>query len=335
MRRTNWLAPLTLLVCITAFSGVSFADPQQGGWIPDRLFPWDNWWNVDVSGAPVDWRSDDLLSAAGRWRQWHPDVGGIFWDDLGERNWGMPYISVDWWQERVPVEFVWPSISDGVDHSTQQSYPFYPIPIEAIWNSHWIQGGLPGYIDDRQEDRHMLIVDRDNNYLYELYNVWFDRDAWTWRAGCGAFFDMNRNDRRPDGWPSADESGMSILAGNLRYDEVYGPNEIQHALRISVPDSNSWVYPASNGERWSPGAMPLGARLRLKADFDISGYAPEVQKIFRGLKRYGAIAATVAFGNYILVGGTYDVRWSNDIMNPAFHSLTANDFEVLQLGWSP
>ena len=81
--------------------------------------------------------------------------------------------------------------------------------------------------------------------------------------------------------------------------------------------------------------MPLGARLRLKADFDISGYAPEVQKIFRGLKRYGAIAATVAFDPYILVGGTYDVRWNNDIMNPAFHALTVNDFEVLQLGWAP
>ena len=80
--------------------------------------------------------------------------------------------------------------------------------------------------------------------------------------------------------------------------------------------------------------MPLGARLRLKADFDISGYAPEVQKIFRAMKRYGTIVGTVAY-TYVLVGGTYDVRWSNDIMNPAFHSLTANNFEVLQLGWVP
>src|SRR5260370_20809259 len=113
MARTNWLAPLTLLVCITAFSGASLADPQQGGWIPDQLFPWDNWWNADVSGVPVDWQSDDLLSAAGRWRQWHPDVGGIFWDDLGERNCGMPYITVDCGQDTVPVGVFWASVSHG------------------------------------------------------------------------------------------------------------------------------------------------------------------------------------------------------------------------------
>jgi hypothetical protein len=298
------------------------------------MFPSDNWWNVDVSGVGVDWRSDDLINSVGRWMQLHPDVGGNFWDERGERNWGIPYITVDWWQERLPVDFLWPTISDGVDRSTGQPYPFWPIPSEAIWNPHWIQGGFPGYVDDRLEDRHMLIVDRDNNYLYELYNVWFDQSTWRWYAGCGAFFDMNRNDRRPETWPSADESGLAMLPGSLRYDEVYGPNEIEHAIRFSVPDSNGWVYPASGGQRWSPGAMPLGARLRLKADFDISGYAPEIQKIFRALKRYGGIAATVSW-TYIMVGGTYDVRWNNDIMNPAFHSLTADNFEVLELGWQP
>jgi hypothetical protein len=317
-----------------ALSRTSSADPAQGGWLP-RLFPSDNWWNVDVTWAPVDWRSDDLISAVGRGTQLHPDVGGDFWDAMGERNYGMPYITVDGWQPRVAVDFFWPTISDGVDHSTGQSYAFYPIPEQAIWNAHWIQGGLPGYVDDRAEDRHMIIVDRDNNYLYELYNVWFDRGRWRWQAGSGAFFDLSRNDRRPDHWPSADESGLAILPGNLRYDEVYGPDEIQHALRISIPNCDGYVFPASNAQRWTAGALPLGARLRLKADFDISGYAPEVQKIFRAMKRYGTIAGTVAFGGYMLIGGTYDVRWNNDIMNPAFHSLTANNFEVIQLGWTP
>jgi hypothetical protein len=306
-----------------ALSRTSSADPVQGGWLP-RLFPSDNWWNVDVTWAPVDWRSDNFISAVGRGMQLHPDVGGNYWDE-GERNYGMPYIQVDWWQPRVAVDFVFSTVSDHVG---------YPIPDEAIWNAHWIQGGLPGHVDDRRDDRHMLIVDRDNNYLYELYNVWFDVGRWRWVAGSGAFFDMNRNDRRPNDWPSADESGLAILPGNLRYDEVYGPDEINHALRISIPDSNAYVFPASNGQRWSPGALPLGARLRLKADFDISGYAPEVQKIFRAMKRYGTIAGTVAY-SYLLIGGSYDVRWNNDIMNPAFHSLTANNFEVIDVGWTP
>ncbi len=35
------------------------------------------------------------------------------------------------------------------------------------------------------------------------------------------------------------------------------------------------------------------------------------------------------------VSGTYDTRWDNGVLNPAFGSLTANDFEVVQLGWAP
>lgn len=33
--------------------------------------------------------------------------------------------------------------------------------------------------------------------------------------------------------------------------------------------------------------------------------------------------------------GTIDPVWDNDILNPAFASLTADDFEVIPLGWNP
>jgi hypothetical protein len=33
------------------------------------------------------------------------------------------------------------------------------------------------------------------------------------------------------------------------------------------------------------------------------------------------------------VTGTMDARWDNSVLNPAFHSLHASDFEVIQLGW--
>ncbi len=35
------------------------------------------------------------------------------------------------------------------------------------------------------------------------------------------------------------------------------------------------------------------------------------------------------------ISGTYDTRWNNDVLNPAFSGLTASDFEVIQLGWAP
>ena len=54
-------------------------------------------------------------------------------------------------------------------------------------------------------DRHLLIVDRDNRFLYELYNVFWDGTQW--QAGSGAFFDMNANGRRPDTWTSGGRGG--------------------------------------------------------------------------------------------------------------------------------
>jgi hypothetical protein len=35
------------------------------------------------------------------------------------------------------------------------------------------------------------------------------------------------------------------------------------------------------------------------------------------------------------ITGTYDTRWNNDILNPAFGNVTASDFEVIQLGYNP
>ncbi len=49
------------------------------------------------------------------------------------------------------------------------------------------------------------------------------------------------------------------------------------------------------------------------------------------MKRYGLIVADN--GSDMYVSGTMDARWNNDVLNPAFHSLTADDFEVVQLGW--
>ena len=76
--------------------------------------------------------------------------------------------------------------------------PFYPIPEETKTQPHWIEGGPAGNVDLRSSaDRHMLIVDRDARTLYELFNVYFDGTRW--QAGSGAFFDLSRSDRRPDG----------------------------------------------------------------------------------------------------------------------------------------
>ena len=176
----------------------------------------------------------------------------------------------------------------------------------------------------------MLIVDRDNRHLYELFDLAWDGTRWT--AGSGAFFDLAGNDRRPDGWTSADAAGLAILPGLVRYDEVYGPGEITHAFRVTVRATNNfYVWPASHVAGSNTSALPMGARLRLKAAKDLSGFPPETQKIFRAMKKYGLIVADN--GSDMYISGAFDPRWDNDILNPAFRGLTAADFEVIELGW--
>lgn len=311
---------------------VALVAAQQGGPLPPGpLFPPSNWWNADISAAPVDGRSAAFIAFInnGGTRRLHPDFGG----DAGlTAIYGMPYIVVGAAQAKKVVEFAYPDESDGVDHATGRSYPFYPIPDEAITQARWIEGGAPGNVDQRaQSDRHMLIVDEDNRHLYELYNVYFD--GQTWRAGSGAFFDMSQNDRRPDGWTSADAAGLAILPGLVRHDEAVGGAEIGHAFRVTVRATNGYVFPASHRAGSTTGALPLGARLRLKASTDLSRFPAEAQRIFRAMKRYGLIVADN--GSDMYISGTYDTRWNNDVLNPAFAGLTAADFEVIQLGWQP
>jgi hypothetical protein len=300
---------------------------------PLPLFPADNWWNADISAAPVDPNSSAYISFInnGSVRRMHPDFGGDV-SPGSVQNYGMPYVVVDGTTPKKAVIFQYWRESDGVDHATGASLPFYPIPDEAITQAHFVEGGEPGNVDRRSmSDRHLIVVDRDNRHLYELFNVFFDGTQW--RAGSGAFFDLRSNARRPEGWTSADAAGLAILPGLVRYDEVFGAAEIRHAFRVTVRATSGYVYPASHRAGSTPGALPMGARLRLKASRDIAGFAPEIQRIFRAMKRYGLIVADN--GSDLYVTGTYDTRWNNGVLNPAFRALTADDFEVVQLGIIP
>lgn len=315
----------------TALAQLAFAPAERGGALPGPmpLLPPDNWWNQDVSRAPIDPRSAQFIAFInnGGVRRVHPDFGAFEYPgSIG--IYGFPYVLVGGDQPKRAVQFAYAAESDGVDHATGQSYPFYPIPDEAETQPYWIEGGYPGQ-SGVGGDRHMLIVDRDRRHLYELYDLRWDGARWT--AGSGAFFNLNANLRRPEGWTSADAAGLAILPGLVRIDEIVAPEEIGHAHRVTVRATNGYVWPASHRAGGNAQALPMGARLRLKASKDLSGYHPGIQKIFRAFQRYGLIVADN--GSDLYVSGTFDPRWPNDILNPAFHSLTANDFEVIELGW--
>jgi hypothetical protein len=296
--------------------------------VGSQVFPVTNWWNTDVSSAPVDPRSAALIDfISGRTptnrtpiRRLHPD--------FGPPPYGFPYVVVAGDQARVPVTFIpYGSESDP----GAPGLPGYPVPVEARTQANYIEGGVPG--GGASGDRHLLLIDRDRWLLYETFATFWNSGAARWEAGSGAVFDLSRNDRRPEGWTSADAAGLAIFPGLIRYDEALAAGEIAHAFRVTTRASNGYVWPASHAAGTNSSAPPMGARLRLKASKDISGFAPEVQRIFRAMKRYGLIVADN--GSDMYISGTMDARWNNDVLNPAFSALTADDFDVLELGWKP
>jgi hypothetical protein len=325
------LASIGKAIAFLQAQGVAFAPAEIGGAPPGPLplLPPDNWWNQDVSQAPVDAQSAQFIAFInnGGTRRLHPDFGGF--ESPGSVGiYGFPYVIVPGSQPKRTVSFYYGDESDGVDHATDRSYPFYPIPDEAIAQPYWIEGGYPGN-SSAGGDRHMLIVDRDNRHLYELYDLHWNGSGWT--AGSGAFFDLNTNTRRPETWTSADAAGLAILPGLIRFDEVFGAGEIRHAFRVTVRATNGYVWPASHRAGSNSQALPMGARLRLKASRDLSPFPPEIQRIFRAMQRHGLIVADN--GSDMYISGAFDPRWNNDVLNPAFRALTANDFEVVELGW--
>src|SRR2546423_515721 len=114
----------------------------RGGALPAPLplFPPDNWWNTDISAAPVDPNSAAYISFVGPTRGMHPDFGG----DSGDPSspiYGMPYITVAGSQPLVAVAF---DFNDESDIGAPGRPPGYPIPEQAKNEQRWIEGGLAG-----------------------------------------------------------------------------------------------------------------------------------------------------------------------------------------------
>ncbi len=274
------------------------------------VFPADNIWNVRVDGLPVRTDSDTLIGTIGASTGLHPDFGSGIWPPDTGGPIGIPYDLVDSAQPLVPVSFLYKDESDPGP---------YPIPPNAR-----IEGG-----SDATGDRHILVIDTDDCLLYELFDARPDGSVG-WDAGSGAVFDLLSHDLRPDGWTSADAAGLAILPGLVRYDEV-AAGAIDHALRFTAPQTRrEYIWPARHFASSLTGSQypPMGLRVRLKADFDTSGFSPEIQVILEALKRYGMMLSDN--GSAWFIQGVPDERWDNDMLHE-LDLVTGADFEAVDV----
>jgi hypothetical protein len=284
------------------------APPQVAGC---TVFPADNIWNARVDTLPLDANSATYVATIGAGNYVHADFGSGDWPPGSGSPIGIPYVDVPSTQARVPVTF---------DYDDESDAGPYPIPPDAP-----IEGG-----PDSDGDRHVLVLDRDNCVLYEMFYAFPLDGGSNWHAGSGAIFDLKSNTLRPDGWTSADAAGLPILPGLVRYEEV-AAGEIRHALRFTAPQTRrAYVWPARHYASSLTGTQypPMGQRFRLRADFDVSGFSPEVQVILRALKTYGMILADNGAAWYI--SGVPDERWDNDALHE-LHQVHGSDFQAVDV----
>jgi len=305
------IAALGLVSCGSAGQGAAKVDPTQRRTpkMPAGLqvFPPDNPWNTDISKYPVHLNSGNFIASIGAEKNLHPCFGPPY-NGLPS---GIPYVFVKGDQPKVPVTFTHPGESDPGP---------YPIPDNAP-----IEGG-----GEVEGDRHVLVIDSDNHKLYEIFHSFKVEGGW--KADSGAIFDLKSNRLRPETWTSADAAGLPIFPGLVRYDEVMEKGEINHALRFTVRRSQrGYIHPATHFASRSkdPNLSPMGLRVRLKADYDISGFPKEAQVILKCLKQYGMLVADNG-GDWFITGAP-DPRWDNEVLS-AIKRVKGKDLEVVDTG---
>ena len=236
----------------------------MNGWVPSP----NDAWHQDITNAPVDPASSTIINTSGDLgnEHLHPDFGSYF---------GIPYTVVDSSvTPLVPVTPLW-----YVGDSDVTLYPMTPTtPIE----------GAPGPCPVDGNDRHAIVLDRNTGVGYELFQASYCNSKWT--ASSTALWDFTETEKRPYTLTSVDAAGLSVFEGLIRYDEILA-GSINHAIRFTATftknDANGGYFtaPATHaaGNNWGTGNI-IGMRIRLKADFDISGFSLTNQIILIAMK---------------------------------------------------
>jgi hypothetical protein len=281
-----------------------------------EVFPEDNPWNLVVADWPRHPKSDAIVASIGANKplRYNPD---------------MAFVLVPPDQKKIDVKLV-----GYPDESDKGPYPVPDnVPIEG-WPAHYARNAkLKGTtLDDVQRDklnengdRHGIVVDPANRMLYEFYQL--KKTDAGWQAACAATFDLKSNKLRPDGWTSSDAAGLPIFPAVVRHDELKR-GAVEHAMRVTVVRTRrAYVYPATHfASRLTDENLPrMGERIRLRKDFDVSKFSPEVRAILAGLKKYGMLVADN--------GIDWAISCAPDERIPVLHEelrkVKGSDFEVV------
>jgi hypothetical protein len=282
-----------------------------------EVFPPDNPWNQLVTDWPVHPNSAKLVAAVGA-------------NKVLRANDDMAYVIVPPDQAKVDVKLV-----QYAGESDPGPYPVPPnVPIEG-WPGNYRRNPKTKdlTLDDVQRDklkqggdRHAIVVDPTNRMLYEFYTL--RKTDGGWEAACAAIFDLKSNKLRPDGWTSTDAAGLPIFPAIVRFDELKR-GVIDHPLRVTIPRSRkAYVYPATHhaGHTKDENTPRMGDRFRLKKDFDVTKFTPEVRVILTALQRYGMIVADNGISWAVSIAPDERIP----VMHEELRKVKGSDFEAIE-----
>jgi serine/threonine-protein kinase len=198
-------------------------------------------------------------------------------------------------------------------------------------------------------DCHLIVL--QGTKLFEMWRADIAGGMATgspFNGGCLAVWDTTRDYWRPssayargDQCTSADAAGYPLAPLLFSADEVKA-GAIDHAIRFILPNDRirkgAYVHPAthSGAGKGMPTAdtVPYGARLRLKAGFDLASLPSEGARVVaRALQRYGMFLADG--GNIALTAqaDTYtQAKWDGLLDAHDLGAIRVSDFEMIDGG---
>jgi serine/threonine-protein kinase len=285
-----------------------------------QLFPPGAPWNTEISDAPLDSESDAIID----YLDANHNTGTRFQIDFGFRVLhaaaGEPHKAF------TPNDDFYEGDCDPA-----------PMPVPS-------GGGIEGedgYACESDGDCHLIVVSESECRLYEMWRA--DIRGNDFNGGCMALWSIDKvygPEGRGDFCTSADAAGLPITPLLFSADEVYN-GEIAHAIRFILPNEHIresiFVRPGTHSTGATSGpsdSPPYSARLRMRADADISGLSKGGQVVARALQKYGMFLADG--GNLTFTGQSdqdTEHSWDEAELTPQdLKGLSWTDFEVVELG---
>jgi hypothetical protein len=287
---------------------------------PAHYFPEGSIWTSDISEAPVDPVSEEIIA----------------W--LDQEGWGIGRFQIDFGLEVLHADGATSRRSfEPTGDFFEPDCDYVPVPLPPGGNLEWEQG----YACQGDGDCHLIVVEESTRTLFEMWRADIRDDVF--RGGCLAVWDLNRI-YGPEGrglqCSSADAAGYPIAPLLFTADEV-ASGEIRHAMRFILPNSSiragEFVPPATHGTRAAsgpPSAPPYGVRLRLRPDFPMEWLPNTAARVVaRALQRYGMFLAD---GGRVPLTAQSDhhtrTKWDGLLESRDMETIRPRDFQVVEMG---